>query len=62
MCRSASRSNQWRADGLTPTLGHAFFKQAVLEREIGDDFLQRLGFAAQVFDLAGRGGAGRVAG
>jgi hypothetical protein len=45
-----------------PTLEHAFFKQAVFECEIGDHFFERLGFAAQVFDLAGRGGAGRVAG
>jgi hypothetical protein len=38
-----------------------FFKQAVLQGEIGHDFLQGSGLTTKILDLAGRRGAGRVA-
>lgn len=43
---------------VVPILGHASFEQTVFEREIGDDFFQRLGFETKLFDLA-RGGRTR---
>src|SRR6202140_3088915 len=44
-----------------PIPAHAFFKQAVLQGEIGHDLLQGGGFTTKVLHLAGRRGAGRVA-
>ena len=36
----------------SPIPDHAFFEQAQFQGLLGDDLLQRLGFPAQVFDLA----------
>jgi hypothetical protein len=44
-----------------PILAHAFFKQAVLQGEIGNDLLQGGGLTSKVLHLTGRRGAGRVA-
>src|SRR6185436_14750722 len=44
-----------------PIPAHAFFKQAVLQGEIGHDLLQGRGLTTKVLHLAGRRGAGRVA-
>src|SRR6476659_2027223 len=44
-----------------PIPTHAFFKQAVLQGEIGHDLLQGGGLATKVLHLARRRGAGRVA-
>src|SRR6478752_3756070 len=44
-----------------PIPAHAFFKQAVLQGEIGHDLLQGRGLSTKVLHLAGRCGAGRVA-
>src|SRR5450631_2406340 len=44
-----------------PIPAHAFFKQAVLQGEIGHDLLQGCGLTTKVLHLAGRCGAGRVA-
>src|SRR5450755_2130184 len=44
-----------------PIPAHAFFKQAVLQGEIGHDLLQGGGLTTKVLHLAGRRGAGRVA-
>src|SRR6516165_10111625 len=46
---------------LLPIPAHAFFKQAVLQGEIGHDLLQGGGLTTKVLHLAGRRGAGRVA-
>src|SRR3954447_11850621 len=40
---------------------HAFFKQAVLQGEVGHDFLQGDGFSTKILHLAGGRGTGRVA-
>ena len=46
-----------------PIRDHAFFEQAVLERQIGDALLQSgLGLTAQILHLVGGGGTGGVAG
>src|SRR5690606_19882054 len=45
---------------VVPIRDYAFFEQAVLEREVGDAFLQGTGFALQFLDLVGRGRAGGV--
>src|SRR5258708_19584444 len=44
-----------------PIPAHAFFKQAVLQGEIGPALLQGGGLTTKVLHLAGRRGAGRVA-
>src|SRR6516165_1418814 len=44
-----------------PIPAHAFFKQAVLQGEIGHHLLQGGGFTTKVLHLAGRRGAGGVA-
>src|ERR1035438_4855954 len=44
-----------------PIPAHAFFKQAVLQGEIGHDLLQSCGLTTKVLHLAGRRGASRVA-
>src|ERR1700747_805915 len=44
-----------------PIPAHAFFKQAILQGEIGHDLLQGGGLAMKVLHLARRRGAGRVA-
>src|SRR6478735_6659018 len=44
-----------------PIPAHAFFKQAVLQGEIGHDLLQGSCLSTKVLHLAGRRGAGRVA-
>src|SRR6516164_6034856 len=44
-----------------PIPAHAFFKQAVLQGEIGHHLLQGGGFTTKVLYLAGRRGAGSVA-
>ena len=36
----------------SPIPDHAFFEQAQFQGLLGDDLLQRLGFSAQVLDLA----------
>ena len=43
-----------------PIPAHAFFKQAVLQGEIGHDLLQGGGLTAKVLHLAGRCGPRRV--
>src|SRR5882762_5080398 len=45
-----------------PIPAHAFFKQAVLQGEIGHDFLQGGGLTTKVLYLAGRRGACRPPG
>jgi len=45
---------------VAPIRDHAFFQQAVLQRQVGDRFLQRAGFAAQVLNFTGRRSTGRV--
>jgi hypothetical protein len=47
---------------VSPIRDHAFFEQAVLEGEIGDDLLQRLRLAAEIVHLVGGRGARSVAG
>src|SRR5690606_16475062 len=47
---------------VAPIRDHAFFKQAVLEGQVGHAFLQRTGFPAQILDLAGGCGTGGIAG
>ena len=44
-----------------PIRYHAFFKQTVLQRQVGNAFLQRLGFAAQILHLIGCGGTRSIA-
>ena len=44
-----------------PIREHAFFKQTVFQREIGDAFLQGASFTAQILDLIGGGGARGIA-
>ncbi len=38
------------------------FEQTVLEGRVGDIFLQSTGFATQIFDFVGGGGAGGISG
>ena len=47
--------------GVVPIRDHAFFEQAVPEREVGDRLLQRTHLIAQVLDVARGGLARRVA-
>src|SRR5512136_1112199 len=44
-----------------PILVHAFFEQAVLKREIGDDLFQGLSFPAKGFDFIRSGRPRRIA-
>ena len=47
---------------VAPIRDHAFFKQAVLERQVGHAFLESQCFTAQILDLVTGGGTGRVPG
>jgi hypothetical protein len=43
-----------------PIRDHAFFKQSVLEGDLGERFLELAGFGAELLDLVGRRLAGGV--
>ena len=45
---------------VAPIRNDAFFKQTVLEREVGNALLQRAGLPAQILDLVGGSGTGGV--
>jgi hypothetical protein len=47
---------------VAPIRDHAFFKQAVLQGQVGHASFSARAFAAQVLDLTGRRSTGRVAG
>ncbi|EZQ17711.1 integrase [Halopseudomonas bauzanensis] len=53
---------QWTSQPHRSIRDHAFFEQTVFQRQIGNAFLQRAGFAAQILDLVAGGGARRVTG